>query len=78
MSILKGSGRTNGEKRKKLFDRISPNHLFTHTSIFSDPIGADKLDSYTVEHIKKQYSTYFKNWVEEDARKFILQEKQKP
>lgn len=75
MPIIKEYGKTNGEKRQKLFDRISPLYLFTKTSIFSDPIGGPKLDHYTVDYIKAQYAHYFVSWVEEDAKKFILQEK---
>jgi hypothetical protein len=78
MPVIKGHGKTNAEKREKLFDRISPIYLFTKTSVFSDPIGEPKLDQRTVAYIKAQYTNYFKSWVEVDARKFILNEKPKP
>lgn len=66
---------TNQQRREQLFDRISPLYLFTHTSVFNDPISGPKLDQYTVEYIKANYARYFISWVEEDAKKYILNQK---
>lgn len=68
------NNKTNSERRKLLFARISPEHLFSNTAVFSGSPGI-VLDAATVEHIKTQFRIYFDSWVRDDAKKFILNDK---
>jgi hypothetical protein len=63
------------QKKERLYDRITPYHVFNSTSIFNDPIGGPKLDKYTVDYIKANYANYFVSWIENDAKAFLLTDK---
>jgi hypothetical protein len=66
---------TYDERKQKLYERITPEHIFNSTSIAKNPIGDKPLDPYTVEHIKRQYQIYFNSWIKEDAEAFLLNNK---
>ena len=61
------------ERKQKLFERLTPEYLFSKTSVFSNmPSGFPQLDEKTLDHIKKQYKIYFNSWIEDEAKKFLL------
>lgn len=57
---------TKKQRREELKERLTPEYLEERTCVFSNPMGGQKLDPYTVEQIKKSYKMYFNSWIKHE------------
>lgn len=57
---------TKKERKNKIKEQLTIEHMKTHTSIFHDPIGNPKLDPYTVEKIQRSYKLWFDSWIKDE------------
>jgi len=59
------------DRKKKLFERLTPDYIQDHTAIFK--FG----DPQTIEYCKKMYEIYYDTWIKEEAELFLLNQVRK-
>ncbi len=56
------------EAAKKLRSRLTVDHIFHNTTVFTTPIGDKPLDVRTIGIVKKHFEIWFNSWVKSDIQ----------
>lgn len=68
MPKIKG---TNKLKKEMLLEKLNPEYIIKHTSIFSPQIGGGPLDEYTVKKIQESFKMWFDSWIKDDLEEVL-------